>query len=66
VVTCSLGTLSNGSSATVTIVVTPTTLGTITNVASVTANEPDLNVANNVDIETTSVRTYLYLPTILK
>ncbi len=65
-VACSLGTLTNGSSATVTIVVTPTKLGTIANLANVTANEPDLNMANNTDIETTSVRAYVYLPVILR
>jgi uncharacterized repeat protein (TIGR01451 family) len=52
-VTCALGTLTNGASATVTIVVHPTAKGTITNTASVSANEPDPNPANNSATATT-------------
>lgn len=51
VVTAPLGTLASGASATITIVVTPTTAnatsGTITNTASVTSTETDTNTANN-------------------
>jgi uncharacterized repeat protein (TIGR01451 family) len=47
VVSCSLGSLANGVSATVTIIVTPTTGGTLVNAASVVANEPDLTASNN-------------------
>jgi uncharacterized repeat protein (TIGR01451 family) len=54
-VTCSIGTLANGASATVTIVVTPTTAGTITNTASVTCNETDTNSGNNTATATTTV-----------
>jgi len=54
-VTCSLGTLGNGATTTVTIVVTPTTAGAITNTASVTGNETDPNTANNTDAEGTTV-----------
>ncbi len=46
-VTCSIGTLTNGASATATIVVKPTASGTLTNTASVTAAEGDPNIANN-------------------
>jgi uncharacterized repeat protein (TIGR01451 family) len=46
-VTCNLGTLGNGASATVTIVVMPDTAGTLSNTASVTGNENDPNTANN-------------------
>ena len=52
-VTCALGTISSGASATVAIVVTPTTAGTITNSASVTANETDPDTANNFTTQTT-------------
>lgn len=55
VVTCILGNLANGASATVEIVVTPTANGTITNTASVSGNELDPNPANNTDTETTTV-----------
>lgn len=65
-ISCDLGTLNSGSSATVTIVVTPTKLGTITNLAHVTANELDLNPANNVYVNTTPVRTDVYLPVVRK
>ena len=65
-IACSLGTLNSGFSAVVTLVITPTTLGTLIDLAGVTGNEADLNMVNNADIETTSVRTYVYLPVILK
>ncbi|WP_163100707.1 DUF11 domain-containing protein [Peribacillus alkalitolerans] len=55
--TCSLGTLASGGTATVNIVVTPTadSVQTISNVAMVTGNEIDPNPANNSDTETTTV-----------
>src|SRR5262249_18304187 len=46
-VRCSLGTLANGSAATVSMVVTPTQAGSLSNTASVQANESDSNAANN-------------------
>ena len=42
-----LGTLTNGASATVTILVTPTAPGLLTNVASVSTSDTDTNSANN-------------------
>jgi uncharacterized repeat protein (TIGR01451 family) len=54
-VTCSLGSLSNGGSATVTIVVTPNQAGGISNTASVTGNEADPNTNNNSATEPTTV-----------
>jgi uncharacterized repeat protein (TIGR01451 family) len=57
VVTCSLGNLAGGAAATVTIVVKPTTKGTITNVASVKAQSPvDPNTKNNSSSENTTVK----------
>jgi uncharacterized repeat protein (TIGR01451 family)/CSLREA domain-containing protein len=53
VVTCDLGTVVTG--ATVTIKVRPTSRGTLTNTAEVSASEPDPNPANNSDTETTQV-----------
>jgi uncharacterized repeat protein (TIGR01451 family) len=55
VVTCNLGNLPNPSSTSVTIVVTPTTLGSKVNTAEVTAFEPDPDTTNNVASETTTV-----------
>jgi uncharacterized repeat protein (TIGR01451 family) len=46
-VTCSLGTVANGASATVTITVKAATAGTATNKASVTGALTDTNTANN-------------------
>src|SRR5581483_8802860 len=46
-VTCNLGTLTSGSSATVSIVVTAGVAAVVTNTASVTADQPDPNSANN-------------------
>jgi uncharacterized repeat protein (TIGR01451 family) len=54
-VTCSLGGLANGTSATVTIVVTATRPGTLTNTASVTGDQTDPNLANNSATATTIV-----------
>jgi uncharacterized repeat protein (TIGR01451 family) len=46
-ITCDLGSLPNDATATVTIVVTPTNAGMITNMASVTGNESDPDPSNN-------------------
>jgi uncharacterized repeat protein (TIGR01451 family) len=54
-ITCALGSLANGSSATVTLVVTPTQTGGISNTASVAANEFDPNLNNNHDTQVTTV-----------
>jgi len=56
-VTCALGNLAKGASATVTLTVTPTTAGTLSNSARVQGNEPDPDTANNTDTETTTVTT---------
>lgn len=52
---CSLGDLSNGSSVTVTIIVTANKVGTLTNTAQVDSISPDPNSANNTDTEETIV-----------
>jgi uncharacterized repeat protein (TIGR01451 family) len=54
-VTCNLGSLAGGDTATVTIVVATTQAGTITDTASVSANEPDPDTSNNTDTESTTV-----------
>ena len=54
-ITCNLGTIANGSSATVSIVVTLTVAGGLSNTASVAANEVDPNTANNMATATTTV-----------
>ena len=54
-VTCSLGGMANGTSAMVTVAVTPTVAGAITNTAAVTSSEIDPNAANNTVIATTTV-----------
>ncbi|MDX1582793.1 MAG: IPTL-CTERM sorting domain-containing protein [Thermoanaerobaculia bacterium] len=54
-VTCDLGTLANGANATITIEVTPTESGTITNSASVGSDTEDPNGANNNASESTTV-----------
>jgi uncharacterized repeat protein (TIGR01451 family) len=46
-VTCNFGTFTPGGGASVTITVTPGSAGTITNTASVTADQPDTVPANN-------------------
>jgi len=47
-VVCNIGTLANGANAVITITVTPTASGQITNNASVTATEADPDASNNI------------------
>ena len=54
-VTCSLGTINDGSSVTVTIVVTPTVAGTLANTVTVTATTADPSLGNNTTTENTTV-----------
>jgi len=57
VITCTIGNLSNGSNAPVTIAVTaPAAPALITNTASVTSNEVDTNTSNNTATQVTIVR----------
>jgi uncharacterized repeat protein (TIGR01451 family) len=55
-VTCGLGNLAKDTSATVTIKVTPTAVGKITNKATVKANEIDLDLSNNTATAETAVQ----------
>ena len=57
IITCDLGTLANGATATVIInVTTPTDyIGTISNSATVTANEGDPDTSNNLASENTTL-----------
>ena len=52
-VACALGSIASSGSATVSIIVTPTTGGELTNTADVSDNEPDPNSANNSTTITT-------------
>lgn len=54
-ITCTLGNLSAGASATVTIVARPTAPQTITNTATVSATEPDPNKGNNTAVISTTI-----------
>ncbi len=55
IVTCGLSSMANGVTRVVTIVVTPTASGMITNSATVLATEGDPNTANNSASATTTV-----------
>ena len=55
-VSCSLGTIANGSSASVQIKVVPPTNGSITNQATASSSVSDPNSANNTATATTTVR----------
>jgi uncharacterized repeat protein (TIGR01451 family)/LPXTG-motif cell wall-anchored protein len=55
IVTCNLGTLGVGSSATITVTVTPTRVGAFTNGATVVGDQTDFNPSNNSDDEQTDV-----------
>ena len=54
-ITCNLGTINNGANATVTIVVTPTAAGPLSNTATVSGSQSDPNTSNNTDTEGTTV-----------
>ena len=56
-VVCQLGSLAIGASATVQITVRPTMAGTLVNTALVTANQDDINPADNQAIDTVTVIT---------
>ncbi|MDP9341544.1 MAG: hypothetical protein M3Q23_05430 [Actinomycetota bacterium] len=55
-VSCALGSVASGGSATVTIKVTPIQSGTLSNTATVGATEPDPNSANNSATASTTVK----------
>ena len=55
IVTCNLGALDSGGQATVTVVVTPAGLGTLTTIARVQASQTDLISENNTATVKTSV-----------
>jgi uncharacterized repeat protein (TIGR01451 family) len=54
-VSCNLGTLANGNSSTIIVVLAATTVGTVTNTGSVSADEPDPDTTNNSAAATTNV-----------
>src|SRR5918995_1118717 len=54
-VTCNLGNMAAGATATVTIVIQPKKAGTSSNTAVVASTPPDMNTANNSDTESTTV-----------
>ncbi|HLL21531.1 MAG TPA: DUF4215 domain-containing protein, partial [Kofleriaceae bacterium] len=55
-VTCLIGTLANGASTSVAIVVVPTAVGTLVNTATVISDGDELTPADNVDSTTTIVQ----------
>jgi uncharacterized repeat protein (TIGR01451 family) len=56
VVSCQLGTMAAGATATITVVVRPTVTGTITNTAIVAGHEAESNMANNTASADTLVK----------
>ncbi len=52
---CNLGNLASGATATVALVILPTTSGPLTNVATVSATQPDPNLSNNTANSVTTV-----------
>ena len=63
-VVASLGGLAAGGSATITIVVTPSGAGSLTNTADVTGNEPDPDPSNNSATVTTTINPAPPLPAV--
>ena len=54
-ITCALGAVASAGSATVTIVVTTTKIGQLSNTVTVSSSETDPNLANNTSTTTTTV-----------
>ena len=54
-ISCSLGTMPNGATDTITIVARPTAPGPLSNTASVSSPSHDVNLANNTSTATTTV-----------
>lgn len=54
-ITCDIGNLASGASASITIAVRPTAAGQVTNTADVIANEPDTMLDNNTASAVTSI-----------
>jgi trimeric autotransporter adhesin len=67
-ITCGLGNLANGAMATVTLSVTPTLAGLITNTVSVAGIKPDLDPQNDTATATTVIfrQVFVFLPLITK
>src|SRR5207249_488811 len=55
VLNCSLGSISNRADARITITVTATNAGFVTNITSVSTSTTDLNLANNASVISTRV-----------
>ena len=67
VVTCNLGDLGSGATATVEIVVTADVAGLLTNTAEVASASPDPDPSNNSDSASTEVAPVtIYLPIVVK
>ncbi len=64
-INCGLGDLAPGSSAIITLVVTPTAEGQLTNTASVTSSETDFDSANNTATVATLIQTAATSPQML-
>lgn len=62
VVSCDLGNLASGNSATVQITITPLSPGTLTNTVTVSAPQGDPNLANNTATSTAAVTGVVYSP----
>jgi uncharacterized repeat protein (TIGR01451 family) len=54
-ITCNLGSLANGATATITLVLQPRSKGTLSDTATVSGNEYDPNTANNSSTVLTTV-----------
>lgn len=65
-VICTLGDLSQGGTATVTIVVNPTKSGVLTNNVSVSADNDDPVMGNNSANVTSGVHARIYIPIVIK
>jgi len=64
-VTCSLGTIASGGSATIALLLTlPSTPGTVSNTATVSSSNTDTNAANNSATTTITVENAANIPTL--
>jgi uncharacterized repeat protein (TIGR01451 family) len=62
IIRCNLGNLASGAGASISLVVVPTSAGTLTNTVTVDATQPDPNNSNNTANSVTSVTGSAYNP----
>jgi hypothetical protein len=62
ILNCDIGTMAAGASVTITLITTPSVVGTQTNTAVVSGDRPETNLANNTATATVEITGHPFLP----